>query len=308
MVCKRFFALQHRFLQRGGIGEVGPRANSLLTLGLYDAGHAVPLAPRGSSVGPSQPWSGRPGPFAGSVRKDSYAARQSLPRSGTTEFRRICWRRSARVESGRRDPVTGDWHPWPWTLDVEGEGAFYETKAQAVAAVQAAQARGVRSIDVGCAQINLLHHPNAFASLDIALDPQANANYAAQFLKELYGQSGDWNKAAAAYHSATPEIGAEYQRKVLAVWPEETRLAGTFSPSASPLSRSWGATLTGASSGIAPVLHAQPSGMGVASENDHATGRHLAEPRPRGEAWPPIGRRRSRSRSNRRCGEPGCNQ
>jgi hypothetical protein len=170
-----------------------------------------------------------------------------------------------RVESGRRDPVTGDWHPWPWTLDVEGEGAFYDTKAQAVAAVQAAQARGVRSIDVGCAQINLLHHPNAFASLDIALDPQANANYAAQFLKELYGQYGDWNKAAAAYHSATPEIGAEYQRKVLAVWPEETRLAGAFSPSASPLSRSWGATLTTVSPGIAPVLHAQPSGMGVAA-------------------------------------------
>jgi hypothetical protein len=184
-----------------------------------------------------------------------------------------------RVESGRRDPVTGDWHPWPWTLDVEGEGAFYDTKTEAVAAVKAAQARGVRSIDVGCAQINLLHHPNAFASLDIALDPQANANYAAQFLKELYGQSGDWNKAAAAYHSATPDIGAEYQRKVLAAWPEETRLAGTFSPPASPLSRSWGATLTTASPGIAPVLRAQPSGMGVAA-------RTIMQPAPPGGTAP----------------------
>jgi hypothetical protein len=184
-----------------------------------------------------------------------------------------------RVESGRRDPGTGDWHPWPWTLDVEGEGAYYDTKAQAVAAVQAAQARGVRSIDVGCAQINLLHHPNAFASLDIALDPQANANYAAQFLKELYGQYGDWNKAAAAYHSATPEIGAEYQRKVLAVWPEETRLAGTLPPSASPLSRSWGATLTTASPGIAPVLHAQASGMSVAA-------RMIMQPAPPGGPAP----------------------
>jgi Transglycosylase SLT domain len=185
----------------------------------------------------------------------------------------------SRVESGRRDPVTGDWHPWPWTLDIEGEGSFYETKAQAVAAIQAAQARGVQSIDVGCAQINLLHHPNAFASLDIALDPQANANYAAQFLKELYGQSGDWNKAAAAYHSATPEIGAEYQRKVLAVWPEETRLAGAFSPSASPLSRSWGATLTTASFGSAPVLHAQTSGMG-------APARTIMQPVPTGGTAP----------------------
>jgi hypothetical protein len=188
-----------------------------------------------------------------------------------------------RVESGRRDPVTGDWHPWPWTLDVEGEGAFYDTKAQAVAAVRAAQARGVQSIDVGCAQINLFHHPNAFASLDIALDPQANANYAGQFLKELHGQYGDWNKAAAAYHSATPEIGAEYQRKVFAVLPEEMRLGGTFSPSASPLSRSWGATLTGASSGIAPVLHAQPSGMGVAA-------RTIMQPTAPGGTAPPAGR------------------
>ena len=170
-----------------------------------------------------------------------------------------------RIESGRRDPITGDLHPWPWTLDVEGEGAFYDTKAQAVAAVQAARARGVRSIDVGCAQINLLHHPNAFASVDIALDPQANANYAAQFLKELYGQTGDWTKAAAMYHSATPEIGAEYQRKVLAVLPEETRLAGTFAPPTSPLSRSWAATLTAVSPSNAPILHAQPSGMGVAA-------------------------------------------
>src|SRR5579871_1610813 len=57
----------------------------------------------------------------------------------------------SRVESGRRDPVTGDWHPWPWTVDVEGQGAFYDTKVEAVTAVRAAQARGVRSIDVGCA-------------------------------------------------------------------------------------------------------------------------------------------------------------
>jgi hypothetical protein len=169
----------------------------------------------------------------------------------------------SRVESGRRDPVTGDWHPWPWTADVEGQGAFYDTKVEAVAAVQAAQTRGVRSIDVGCAQVNLLHHPNAFASLDIAFDPQANANYAAQFLKELYGQTGDWNKAAAMYHSATPEIGAEYQRKVLAVLPEEMHLAGTFSPS--PLARSWGATLEGASPGSAPVLRAPGMVSGATS-------------------------------------------
>ena len=110
----------------------------------------------------------------------------------------------SRVESGRRDPVTGAVHPWPWTVNAEGQGFFYDTKAEAVAAVRAMQARGVRSIDVGCVQINLMHHPDAFPSLELAFDPQANAAYAAQFLKELYAQTGDWNKAAAMYHSATP--------------------------------------------------------------------------------------------------------
>src|SRR5271163_3274407 len=90
-----------------------------------------------------------------------------------------------RVESGRRDPQTGAWLPWPWTVDADGQGSFYDTKAQAVAAVRALQAEGARSIDVGCMQVSLLHHPDAFASLDQAFDPVANAEYAAGFLRRL---------------------------------------------------------------------------------------------------------------------------
>src|SRR5487761_2605604 len=70
------------------------------------------------------------------------------------------------VESGRPDPVSGALHPWPWTTEIEGQGAFFDTKAQAIAAVRASQARDVRSIDVGCMQVNLLHHPDAFSSLE----------------------------------------------------------------------------------------------------------------------------------------------
>src|SRR5690242_7431953 len=55
-----------------------------------------------------------------------------------------------RVESGRPDPQTGRVQSWPWTINAEGVGRFFETKEQAIAAVQALQARGVRSIDVGC--------------------------------------------------------------------------------------------------------------------------------------------------------------
>jgi len=127
----------------------------------------------------------------------------------------------ARVESGRRDPETGAFHPWPWTINAEGRGQFFPTKAAAVAAVQQLWAQGVRSIDVGCMQINLRHHPNAFANLELAFDPLTNARYAARFLTELNSSRNDWTRAASAYHSATPEFADPYRERVMAAWVDE---------------------------------------------------------------------------------------
>ena len=124
----------------------------------------------------------------------------------------------AMVESGRRDQASGAIYPWPWTINAEGVGHWFESKAEAIAAVKLLQARGVASIDVGCMQVNLMHHPDAFPSLDAAFDPAANASYAARFLRDLYAQTFAWPLAAAAYHSFTPGLGADYARKVLAAW------------------------------------------------------------------------------------------
>ena len=161
-----------------------------------------------------------------------------------------------RVESGRRDPQTGGWHPWPWTINAEGQGFFFDTKAQAIAAVRDLQARGVRSIDVGCMQVNLMHHPNAFPTLEQAFDPQTNATYAARFLTQLFGQSHDWAKAAALYHSATPELGADYQRRVLAVWPEEKQRQqeARLQDAHTNLANAWAATLPAAPSNRVAVV------------------------------------------------------
>jgi len=120
--------------------------------------------------------------------------------------------------------------PWPWTINAEGQGSFYDSKAQVIAAVRALQARGVRSIDVGCMQVNLMHHPDAFASLDQAFDPSANATYAAYFLNELHTQTNDWARATGHYHSGTPDLAAAYQAKVASAWTEERRLAGGATP------------------------------------------------------------------------------
>ncbi len=121
------------------------------------------------------------------------------------------------VESGRRD-TGGPPTAWPWTINVEGVGQVFDTKQQAIAAVNAHRAAGAQSIDVGCMQVNLMHHPDAFTSLDEAFDPTANARYAARFLQQLLGQTGSWPLAVAAYHSLTPDIGGDYAKKVLAIW------------------------------------------------------------------------------------------
>ncbi len=131
------------------------------------------------------------------------------------------------IESGRRDE-TGAMSAWPWAINAEGAGAYFATKAEAIAAVLALRARGVRSIDVGCMQVNLMHHADAFASLEEAFDPGANAGYAGRFLNRLLVQTGSWPGATAGYHSLTPDIGADYARKVLAIWarPAPRQLPG----------------------------------------------------------------------------------
>ncbi len=139
-----------------------------------------------------------------------------------------------RIESGRRG-ADGRVDPWPWSIDAEGNGRMFDSKPAAVAAVRSLQAAGVRSIDVGCMQVNLLHHPDAFDGLDAAFDPVSNVGFAARFLLQLRSQTGSWPEAAALYHSATPALAADYRRKVMAAWPVALAEAGA---AASPAA--WG--------------------------------------------------------------------
>ncbi len=134
------------------------------------------------------------------------------------------------AESGRTEPRTGRFEAWPWSINVEGKDFFFETKQAAIAAVLQAHAMGIRSIDVGCMQINLMHHPLAFQSLDQAFDPWINADYGADFLGRLRAATGNWASATAAYHSMTPELGAEYQRHVAAFLPEGSRYGLSVQP------------------------------------------------------------------------------
>lgn len=143
----------------------------------------------------------------------------------------------ARVESGRRDEASGTFNPWPWTINADGQGSFYDNKAQAVAAAVSMRAHVVTSIDVGCMQISLTYHPDAFPDMVMAFDPASNADYGARFLTQLYQKTNSWPKAVEMYHSATAEIGQEYGRRVYAAWPQEQKLAELAEPY--PLASAW---------------------------------------------------------------------
>lgn len=121
----------------------------------------------------------------------------------------------ASVESGRWNAARGERMAWPWTVHANGKGYYYKTKNEAVAAVKAMQNQGVRNIDVGCMQINLRYHGEAFSSVEEAFDPEKNAAYSAQFLKKLYRRNKqDWKKTAMQYHSKDLQKGINYKNRL----------------------------------------------------------------------------------------------
>ena len=123
----------------------------------------------------------------------------------------------SKVESGRKD-LTGHIVSWPWTVNAEGQGFYFPTKEAAISAVRKMQQRGISSIDVGCMQVNLYHHPHAFKDLNEAFDPQMNVAYAARFLSKLKLSHASWHQAVAHYHSANPLYNIPYRKNVLNAW------------------------------------------------------------------------------------------
>lgn len=119
------------------------------------------------------------------------------------------------AETGRREGAV--LRPWPWAINFAGEGHWFASAAEAIDAALARQAEGLSNFDVGCFQINYRWHGDAFLSLDEMIDPEANARYAAQFLAQLHERHGSWDAAAAAYHSNTADLAADYRSRFEAI-------------------------------------------------------------------------------------------
>ncbi len=141
------------------------------------------------------------------------------------------------TETGRR--MNGEIRPWPWTINMEGKGKWFDDRKGARSYVDRHFERGARSFDVGCFQINYRWHGEHFESLTEMFDPQINADYAAKFLAELFDEFGDWSRAAGAYHSRTPKYANKYRarfNRLIAglspepVLPEATRVVADIKP------------------------------------------------------------------------------
>lgn len=124
----------------------------------------------------------------------------------------------ALTESGRFDPNSPGHYAWPWTINNAGDAYYMNSKSEAIAKVNELKARGERNIDVGCMQINLHFHPTAFANLETAFDPVANARYAATFLRQLRFDLGTWAQAIGRYHSVDQQRSRYYRKKVNKNW------------------------------------------------------------------------------------------
>ena len=127
----------------------------------------------------------------------------------------------ALAETGRWDEERRANFAWPWTVTAGGKGKYFETKQQAISEVRRLRSKGRTNIDVGCMQINLHYHPQAFKNLDQAFDPAVNVAYAADFLQSRYADSRSWVDAAASYHSTTPQLKRAYKIKILGLWKRQ---------------------------------------------------------------------------------------
>jgi soluble lytic murein transglycosylase-like protein len=107
------------------------------------------------------------------------------------------------TETGRRGELE------PYDMNIDGREVRSQSLAEALARFAAAKAQGAKLIDIGCMQINARWHGSHFRSLAAMFDPALNVGYAADFLKALKAEAGNWTLAVARYNAGPGNPSAE---------------------------------------------------------------------------------------------------
>lgn len=103
----------------------------------------------------------------------------------------------ALVESGRK--VDGHIKPWPWTLNIEGQAYYFDTREGMFQKVMNAITEK-RTIDIGIMQTNWHWKFNDLRSPWKATEPLYNVKTGCSIIRKLYDIHGDWWVAVGKYH------------------------------------------------------------------------------------------------------------
>ncbi len=125
----------------------------------------------------------------------------------------------ALAESGRdlgnQHPV----RPWPWTLNIHGEGRYFTSRQSAWRAILASIASDRPSVDIGPMQVNWRYHRTSLITPWRALDPHVNLQVAARILNDCQARLSDWWASVGCYHSpSNAERARRYRERVRAHW------------------------------------------------------------------------------------------
>lgn len=120
----------------------------------------------------------------------------------------------ALTESGFR--MDGRIRPWPWTLNIAGQGRFFRSRDDACAAlITTLRNTPARRVDVGLGQINYGYHGQRVSHPCELLDPYLNLSMAADILKNHYRSAEGWLAATGRYHSPAGGERARRYRHVV---------------------------------------------------------------------------------------------
>ncbi len=104
----------------------------------------------------------------------------------------------ALVESGYT--WQGQYHPWPWTLNVEGMAYRFSYYSDALEKLNQSISEG-RRVDVGLMQINSYWHRDKYESPENLLNPFFNLEQGARILKQQKKEHESWWDAVGRYHA-----------------------------------------------------------------------------------------------------------
>ena len=129
----------------------------------------------------------------------------------------------ALAESGKTISSMHQPRPWPWTLNIAGEGVYFKTRWDAWYALDQTLQAGETSVDIGLMQVNWHFHQQQLGSSWLALEPHHNLMVGAKILENCYKNRRDWWASVGCYHAPSDSIRAKrYRKRVAAYWRQLT--------------------------------------------------------------------------------------